>query len=163
MTKDLDIVNLIEKNPITRLSKDYQNTLINKIKARFSENQQQLFAGSFYCYLNHHPKKDFVINLNDVWKWIGFARKDNAKKLLEKYFIEEIDYKISLRQLAERKKERGGQNKEDKRSWMFTHPLAKSTSLLVEFASLTKFYNINIIKFYFPCFYFQASIMPEDF
>ena len=39
-TTTLDIVKLIEKNPISRLTKDYQNNLINKIKAKFSEGQQ---------------------------------------------------------------------------------------------------------------------------
>ena len=33
MANQLDIVNLIDKNPITRLTKDYQGKLINKIKA----------------------------------------------------------------------------------------------------------------------------------
>jgi len=47
----LDIVKLIEKNQITRLNKDYQNILIKKIQERFSDNQQQLFVASFYCYL----------------------------------------------------------------------------------------------------------------
>ena len=36
MAETLDIVKLIEKNPITRLSKDYQNNLINKIKEKFT-------------------------------------------------------------------------------------------------------------------------------
>lgn len=49
----LDIVKLIEKNPITRLSKDYQNRLVDKIKAKFTEKEQQMFVASFFCYLNH--------------------------------------------------------------------------------------------------------------
>ena len=57
----LDIVNLIEKNPITRLSKDYQSNLINKIKEKFTETQQQLFVSSFFCYLNYNSKTDFII------------------------------------------------------------------------------------------------------
>ena len=53
MAAQLDIVKLIEKNPITRLSQDYQSSLLNKIKDKFSDTQQQLFVSSFYCYL--HP------------------------------------------------------------------------------------------------------------
>jgi hypothetical protein len=47
MKKNFNIVNLIEKNPITRLSKNYQNNLINKIKVKFVDKEQQLFIGSF--------------------------------------------------------------------------------------------------------------------
>ena len=43
-----------------------------------------MFLSSFYCYLNHHPINDFVIDLDNVWKWMGFNQKYNAKYLLEK-------------------------------------------------------------------------------
>jgi len=42
-----------------------------------------------------------VIDFDNVWKWLGFTRKDSAKKLLEKFFTLEIDYKIVFRQPAE--------------------------------------------------------------
>jgi len=89
-----DIVKLIEKNSLTRLNKDYKNKLVNKIKENFTNNEQQLFLTSFYCYLNYESKKDFIIDFDNVWKWAGFTRKDNAKRLLEKCFIVEVDYKI---------------------------------------------------------------------
>jgi hypothetical protein len=110
---NLDIVQIIEKNPISRLSSNYQNKLLNKIKDKFLNKEQQLFVGSFYCYLNYNSKDDFVINLNDIWKWIGFSRKDPAKVVLKKNFIEDIDYKILLQKTLEQdKNEHGGHNKE---------------------------------------------------
>lgn len=109
--ENLNIAHLIEKNSITRLTKDYENKLLMKIKKNFNENQQQLFVASFYCFLNYDKKNDFVIDFDNVWKWLGFTRKDSAKKLLEKFFIRDIDYTIALRQQAERKNE-GGFNKE---------------------------------------------------
>lgn len=90
----LNLIELIERNPITRLNKDYQNTLISKIEKSFTETQQQLFLASFFCYLNHDNKKDFIIDFDDVWKWTGFSRKDPAKRLLDKSFKENIDYKV---------------------------------------------------------------------
>jgi hypothetical protein len=112
-TATLDIVKLIEKNPITRLSKDYQNSLINKIKAKFTESQQQLFVSSFYCYLNHNNKNEFIVNLDNVWKWLGFSRKDPAKVVLNKNFIKDLDYKILLHQPMEQDENKhGGNNKE---------------------------------------------------
>ena len=91
--ESLDIVKLIEKNSITRLSKDYEHHLLNKIKEVFTDAQQQLFVSSFYCYLNY-KKSDFVVDLDNIWKWIGFSRKEHAKKLLEKNFVIDSDYKV---------------------------------------------------------------------
>jgi len=73
--EQLDIVKLIEENPITKLSNDYNIKLLSKIKANFSDFEQQLFLSSFYCYLNCDPVKDFVIDLDNVWKWLGFNQK----------------------------------------------------------------------------------------
>jgi hypothetical protein len=111
----LDIIDLIEKNPITKLSNTYNNKLLTKIKENFSEIEQQLFISSFYCYLNYHPGNDFVIDLDDVWKWLGFNQKVKAKALLEKNFILNIDYKNLLSQLGKQdseEKKHGGHNKE---------------------------------------------------
>ncbi len=93
-TTNLNIAHLIEKNSITRLSKEYENKFLTKIKENFNENQQQLFAASFYCYLNYDKKKDFVIDFDNVWKWLGFTRKDNGKTVLRKHFTVDIDYQI---------------------------------------------------------------------
>ena len=57
----LDIVKLIERSPITRLHKDYENKFIVKIKNTFTDTQQQLFVASFYSFLNYNSKTDFVI------------------------------------------------------------------------------------------------------
>jgi hypothetical protein len=92
--KTLNIVGIIEKSPMTRLNKDYENKLITKIKNTFSESQQQIFVGSFYAYLNYDSKKEFVIDFDSVWKWTGFSRKDPAKRVLEKNFVIDVDYKV---------------------------------------------------------------------
>ena len=77
---ELNIVELIESNPITKLSQDYNAKMLVKIKANFTDFEQQLFLSSFYCYLNYHPTNDFVIDLDDVWKWLGFSQKVRAKE-----------------------------------------------------------------------------------
>ena len=111
--QSLDIVNLIECNPITKLTNDYNNKLLMKIKENFTETEQQLFVSSFYCYLNYNSTTDFVIDLDNVWKWIGFQQKYHAKTVLEKNFIINNDYKVLLPQVREQTKQgRGGHNKE---------------------------------------------------
>lgn len=96
----LDIVQLINNSPLSKLSTGGQTDLIAKIGNNFKEQEQQLFVASFYCYLNHDSKKDFIINLDDVWKWCGFSRKDHAKTLLYKHFNKESDYKIFASEVA---------------------------------------------------------------
>jgi len=92
----LNIVELIEKNPITKLSQKYNNFLLEKLQKNFNTFEQQLFVASFYCYLNFDKNTDFVIDLDDVWKWLGFAQKINVRTLLEKNFKLNVDYTVSI-------------------------------------------------------------------
>jgi len=109
----VDIVNLIESNPITKLTGNYQSKLIEKVKNNFTNYEQQLFVSSFYCYLNYDFKDDFVIDLDNIWKWLGFGQKVKAKVLLENHFIIGKDYKKSLSQMGKQSLSiKGGQNKE---------------------------------------------------
>jgi hypothetical protein len=110
----MNIVSIIETNPLTKLNHDYQNKFIQKIQRKFSTDHQQLFIGSFYGYLNYDSKTDFIIKLNDIWKWLGFSRIDNAKKVLTKHFIENDDYKVTTDAPAIAGASlHGGQNKEN--------------------------------------------------
>ena len=117
----LDIVSLIEKNPITTLSDNYNNKLLIKIKETFTNFEQQLFIGSFYLYLKCDEDNDFIINMDNLWEWLGFSQKVNCKKVLEKYFTQDKDYKILLCKLQEQKvsldanikKKSGGHNREN--------------------------------------------------
>jgi hypothetical protein len=94
--QELNIVELIEKNPISKLSNAYNNKLINKIKENFTDFESQLFVSSFYCYLNYDKNIDFVVDLDDIWKWLGFSQKIRAKECIEKYFKLDVDYKTAF-------------------------------------------------------------------
>jgi hypothetical protein len=109
----VDIVNLIESNPITKFNGNYQSKLIEKVKNNFTEYEQQIFLASFYCYLKYDSKNDFVIDLDNVWQWLGFGQKVNAKRVLEKNFLVNTDYKLLLCQPAKQTTNtKGGHNKE---------------------------------------------------
>ena len=128
--QELNIVELIENNPIVKLSNVYNNKLLAKIKENFTGFEQQLFIGSFYCYLNYDKNIDFVVDLDNIWKWLGFTQKIDSKRLLEKHFKLDIDYKNLARQVGkassyeektalgegkavlEKEKQNGGQNKQ---------------------------------------------------
>ena len=92
----LDIVDLITNNPITKLSDTHNNKFLEKVKKNFNEYEQQIFITSFYSYLNYHKTEDYIIDLDNIWKWLGFATKQKAILLLEKNFELEKDYKKPL-------------------------------------------------------------------
>jgi hypothetical protein len=94
--QELNIVELIENNPISKLSQTYNSKLISKIQEIFTGFEQQLFVSSFYCYLNYNKNTDFVVDLDNVWKWLGFSQKIRAKECIEKYFKIDIDYKSAF-------------------------------------------------------------------
>ena len=104
----VDIKTLIQTSNIEIYDK---NKLINKLQDFFNEEEQQLYVCNLFLYLNYHPMDDFIVNLDNVWKFIGFSNKANAKRLLKHNFKEESDYKITLIRWDERKNE-GGYNQE---------------------------------------------------
>jgi hypothetical protein len=111
--QSLNVVNLIEKTTITKLSGSYNNRLLQRIKDHFTESQQQIFVTSFYCYLNYNQTTDFVIDLDDIWEWLGFNQKVKAKSLLERHFMLDTDYKVLLSHAGKQTNDgRGGHNKE---------------------------------------------------
>ena len=45
--------------------------------------------------MNYDADKDYVIDLNDIWKWLGFSQKANVKKIIDRTFIIDIDYNLT--------------------------------------------------------------------
>jgi len=119
----VDIKTLIQTSTIDIYDK---NKLIDKLKVYFSEEEQRLYVCNLFLYLNYHPIDDFIINLDNVWKFIGFSNKANAKRLLKHNFTENKDYNIVfihsdenfkntqtlLIRTDEQKDTRGGHNQE---------------------------------------------------
>ena len=108
----LNIVELIEKNPICKLSTECNNKLLTKITEKFTNFEQQMFISSFYCYLNYDKPIDFVVDLDKIWNWLGFSSKYNSTRVLEKNFIKNEDYTESsvIQNEKQDKKSHGGNN-----------------------------------------------------
>ena len=92
--------------------------LINLIKSNFNESDLQLFELNYKIYTTcKNNLNDFIIDLDEVWKWIGYNKKSDAKKVLIniKTLFENKDYKILLRRSPQQKSSidnRGGYNRE---------------------------------------------------
>ena len=94
------------KNSNTTLSLNLETKMINILNTEFTEEEQQWYIANLYIYMNYHPTTDYPINLEDVFKMIGFANKGNAKRTLENNFTKDEDYKSSF--LPTEKREIGG-------------------------------------------------------
>lgn len=85
----LNIVQLIERN---NMYYKYDSKILNKIRDNFTEQQQQLFLANAYCSIKHDTKNEFIIDFENVWRWLGFQKKDQAKTILTKNFVADVDY-----------------------------------------------------------------------
>ncbi len=90
----INIINLIENTELAKLNGNYHSKIIEKIKYNFTNYEQHIFLSIFFCNLKYNPDKDFIIDMDNIWKWIGFSSKHKAKELLKKKFIENTDYSI---------------------------------------------------------------------
>ncbi len=112
-TTNTNILTLLDNNKqrcdvsLTDAIGGQQNTtFITKLKEHFTEEEQQLYVANLYTYMNYHPTNEYPINLEDVYKMIGFVHKKNAKRTLENNFIEGEDYKVALLHTEKRKNEK---------------------------------------------------------
>ena len=111
MDTSFNIVGLIENNPRTKLSGDYHHKLVSRIQECFTDAQQKMFVSSFFCYMNYNSTKDFVIDLDKIWEWMGFNKKGTAKQSLIKHFVLNKDYKSAIHE-NQQENVRGGHNRE---------------------------------------------------
>jgi phage anti-repressor protein len=80
--------------------------MVKVMNEEFTESEQQWYIANLYVYMNYHLTDDFPINLENVFKMIGFAHKGNAKRTLENNFTKDEDYKSSF--IPTDKREIGG-------------------------------------------------------
>jgi phage anti-repressor protein len=108
-----ETVNFTElvKNSNTSLSLNCESKMIDLLNNEFTEMESQWYITNLYIYLNYHPTNDYPINLENVYKMLGFANKGNAMKTIKSNFIKDEDYKVTLFHTEKRKSE-GGYNKE---------------------------------------------------
>lgn len=113
--------------------------LTDIIAKQFSDDEQRQFVDHFKLYAEYGPNSGFVMDIDNIWKWIGFARKDHAKRFLKNNFIDNIDYIV----LITDPHRSGGQNKENIKMTVNTF---KSFCLLAntEKAKQTRFYYCKL-------------------
>lgn len=73
---------------------------------------------------------EFPVDFDEFWQWCGYARKDNAKRVLEKNFTEDVDF--NLRRIAEVQKEGKREVKRPTNKIMLTNDCAKAFAMLAQ-------------------------------
>ena len=96
--------NELVKNSNTTLSLNLETKMINILNTEFTGEEQQWYIANLYIYTNYHPTNDYPINLEHVFKMIGFANKENAKRTLKNNFTKDEDYKTVLVRMDENHK-----------------------------------------------------------
>lgn len=87
--------------------------LYTLLQEEFNNEDQKQFIMNFQLYLIHgnDPTK-FVVDLDTVWKCLGFSQKGTAKRLIQKTFEKNSDYVVQNLLYSSRKHFHGGNNKE---------------------------------------------------
>lgn len=109
------------------------NDLEQLLLTHFTTEDQQVFVKHFQDYLKYGADDtQFVVDFDDVYVWLGFTRKDNAKRLLHKKFNEGIEFittNLLLHKEEQLKSRQGGNNRE---KIMLTVPTFKAFSMYCE-------------------------------
>lgn len=72
---------------------EYEDDFISHVCNNLKDEYKELFVTNHLRYLKYKNTPDaFVINIEDIWNWIGFTRKDNAVRLLKNKYVLNEDY-----------------------------------------------------------------------
>ena len=75
-----------------------EDLIVQKIKDKFTNVlQQEIFIQSFNMFIKYKDSTDYIINLDEVWEWLGFSTKGHAKRKLETCLHPNVDYEVFTR------------------------------------------------------------------
>ena len=92
MNQKVDYVSLIKNSPLN-LTTSSEAKFTKMLQQNFSQNDLQYFVANLYCK-NRYSNDEYPIDLDSVWKFIGYSTKRNAKYAIEHNFIMDQDYKF---------------------------------------------------------------------
>jgi hypothetical protein len=67
--------------------------LLALLRERLNGEQRQMFVQSYAAYLEHDPRRDFVVPVDDALvRWLGYKRKDHVVRLIGKCLASGTDF-----------------------------------------------------------------------
>ena len=89
------VVNAGGRGHLSQMALDtlHDTRLVTLLDANMNDSDTALYDASFKMFLKHgDDPAAFVVKFDEVVEWIGFTRKDPAKRLLESNFKINVDY-----------------------------------------------------------------------
>lgn len=152
---------------LSKLTKDNlvnDNLLEELIYKKFSNENKELLKLNFSIYLAYKNNKDneFIIDFDDIYKFVGFTTKGHAKRLLVKEFLKDIDYIIRV--YKDNKNLLGGRPKEQ---ILLTIKCFKKFCLKANTSEAEKIYDYyiqleEVINEYFEQKYINSNLIIEN-
>lgn len=93
------------------LNETFQSKMVMMLNQEFTDEEQRWYIANLYVYMHYHATNDFPINLDHIFKMIGFANKGNAMKTIKSNFVVDEDYKVVI--FRTEKNLQGGRPTED--------------------------------------------------
>jgi len=82
-----------EENQLTNYNISDDDEILILLNKNCNENEKEMFIKSYNLYkLYKNNKDDYIIDLDNIWQWLGFSLKANAKRQFISKFKENIDY-----------------------------------------------------------------------
>ena len=53
------------------------------LRTELKGEEQRMFLEGFHLYMKHDSRKDFVVDMDDAYEWLGFTRKDNCERVID--------------------------------------------------------------------------------
>jgi len=87
-----------EENQLTNYNISDDDEILILLNKNCNENEKEMFIKSYNLYkLYKNNKDDYIIDLDNIWQWLGFSLKANAKRQFISKFKENIDYIVFIR------------------------------------------------------------------
>ena len=87
----IDLMELIENNSI-KVNGVYDNELLNVIQTELNEMQQKMFVAFSFCQFNYNKKIDYIIDIGNISKWLGFRQKKDVIDIIQENYRQNDDY-----------------------------------------------------------------------
>jgi phage anti-repressor protein len=92
----INFTELVKIGNTSVLNETFQSKMVMMLNQEFTDEEQRWYIANLYVYMHYHPTNDFPINLDHVFKMIGFANKGNAMKTIKSNFVVDEDYKVVI-------------------------------------------------------------------
>jgi hypothetical protein len=109
MMDTFDFVSHYQNLDVNDFKSTYDSSLTDTIDEEFSDEEKVFFMSNMMCFTHHKDKNNCFIDVDKIWRWLGFSNKSCITRLIKKTLTIGNDY-IILDNNNSKKGQLGGQN-----------------------------------------------------